>query len=291
MKILVIGGTGQVGSQLVPELVARGQEVHVLTRDPSNAKPLPDEVRVHQGDLVEPKTIREVFRGMDRVFLLNPVSPTETHEALMAVNGAMLGEVGRVVYLTVYNVDRAPHLPHFGSKLAAEIALQQSGVPYTILRPNNFFQNDEWLKQALLEYGVYPQPLGEVGVSRVDVRDIAEIAAVTLTTDGHEGKVYSPVGPRALTGPQCAEIWSRALERKIAYGGDDMDAWERQNLEYMRATLVFDFRRMFEYFQTDGMVASAEEVATTSAILGRAPRDYESYVQERAAEWTEAAVR
>ena len=64
------------------------------------------------------------------------------------------GPVGWLAYLSVHNVDAAPHLPHFGSKIAVEIAIKASGVPFTILRPNNFHQNDSWFKDAMLKYGV-----------------------------------------------------------------------------------------------------------------------------------------
>ncbi len=286
MKLVVIGGTGQTGSEVVRELLARDQEVHVLTRDPKKAKGVPEGVQAHTGDLLDPTTIRTVFRGMDGVLLVNTVSPTETHEGLMAVNGAVMGDVGRIVYLSVHHVDRAPYLPHFGSKLIVEMVIEQSGIPYTILRPNNFFQNDNWLKQALLEHHVYTQPLGRIGSARVDVRDIAEIAAIALTEDGHAGKTYSVVGPQNLTGAQCAKIWGKALGEAIAYGGDDLDAWERQSLQYMPPWLVFDFRMMFKYFHTNGFTATSEELATTTKLLGRTPRDLESFAQEMATAWT-----
>ena len=159
MKVLVLGGTGTVGSQVVRELLARGAEVSVLTRDPKKA--LPAGVRGVAGDLLDPGTIRMAFAGMESVFLLNALSATECHEGLMAVNGARMAGVGKVVYLSVHDVDKAPHLPHFGAKLPVETALKASGLGFTILRPNNFFQNDLWYKDAMLGYDVYPQPFGD----------------------------------------------------------------------------------------------------------------------------------
>ncbi|HXM76965.1 MAG TPA: NmrA family NAD(P)-binding protein, partial [Thermoanaerobaculia bacterium] len=173
MKVLVIGGTGTVGSQVVRELVTRGADVTVLTRDPGKAKGLPQAARLVRGDLLDPATVRSVFTGMEGVFLLNAVSATESHEGLMAVNGARMAGVARIAYLSVHNVDQHPQLPHFGSKVPIEMALKESGIACTILRANNFYQNDYWFKDALLQYGVYPQPLGDAGLSRVDVRDIA----------------------------------------------------------------------------------------------------------------------
>ena len=215
MKVLVLGGTGMVGSQVVRELLGRGAEVSVLTRSAEKAGSLPRGAKAITGDLLDPKTVRSAFAGHDGVFLLNPVSATETHEGLMAVNGIRMAGVKRLAYLSIHDVDAAPHLPHFGSKVAVEFAIKASGVPFTILRPNNYYQNDYWFKEAMLGYGVYPQPLGSAGISRVDVRDIAEAAAIALTADGHAGQTYNLVGPRICTGPGTAEAWSRALGKPI----------------------------------------------------------------------------
>src|SRR6185503_6738092 len=82
MNVVVTGGTGNVGSQVVNELVARGATVTVVTRDPAKAQKLPKGVTPAKGNLAEPSTVRQVFDGADAVFLLNVVSPTESHEGL-----------------------------------------------------------------------------------------------------------------------------------------------------------------------------------------------------------------
>jgi uncharacterized protein YbjT (DUF2867 family) len=259
--------------------------VTVLTRDAAKASSLPAGARAVTGDLLDPSAVRSVFKGMDSVFLLNTVSPTEGHEGLMGVNGAMLADVKRIVYVSVQDADKAAYLPHFGAKLPVELAIKASGIPFTILRPNNFFQNDHWLKEGILQYGVYPQPIGAVGLSRVDVRDIGEAAAVALTSAGHDGQTYNLVGPAVWTGTATAEIWSKALGKPIRYAGDDLDPWEQQSLQFMPASLVFDFRRMFEFFQARGLKATSEDVARQTKLIGHAPRRYEDFVAETVAAW------
>jgi len=284
MKVLVLGGSGTVGSQVARELLARGADVSVLTRDPK--KPLPSGVRAVAGDLLDPATVRSAFAGMDAVFLLNAVSATECHEGLMAVNGARLGAVKKIVYLSVHDVDKAPHLPHFGSKISVEAAIRASGIPFTILRPNNFFQNDVWSKDALLGLGVYPQPIGSVGLSRVDVRDIAEAAAIALTSGENDGRTVNLVGPEIHTGSSTAEIWGNVLGRRITYAGDDLDAWEKQSLAYLPPFLVFDFRLMYAFFQERGLKATPEDVARMTALLGHAPRRFDDFAAETARAWS-----
>jgi uncharacterized protein YbjT (DUF2867 family) len=285
MQILVTGGTGSVGSQVVHALAARGAAVSVLTRDRNKAASLPAGVKVVEGDLLKPETVRSVFNGADAVFLLNAVTQTESHEGLLAVTGMRLAKVKRIVYLSVHNVDEPAWLPHFGSKVGVEHAIKVSGIPYTILRPNNFYQNDYWYKDALLKYGVYPQPLGSAGLSRVDTRDIADAAAVTLTSDGHEGQTYDLVGPDVVTGGSTARTWSRVLGTDIKYGGDDLDAWEQQQLQYLPDWMVFDFRVMYDYFQTHGLKGTPEAIARQTRLIGHAPRSFEAFAEETAAAW------
>jgi uncharacterized protein YbjT (DUF2867 family) len=285
MKILVIGGTGTVGSQVVRELLARKVTVEVLTRSGDRAKGLPAGAQGVVGDILDPRTVRSVFKGVDSVFMLIAVSTTETHEGLMALNGMRMAGVTRLAYMSVHNLEQALHLPHFGSKLPIENVVKTSGIPYTILRPNNFFQNDYLFKDAMLRYSVYPQPIGDLGLSRVDVRDIAEAAAIALTTPGHEGQTYNVVGPQAHTGKSTAEVWSRALGKTIAYGGNDLDAWEQESLQFLPGWMAFDFRLMYAFFQDKGLKATRADVERQTKLLGHAPRNFEDFAAETAKLW------
>src|ERR1700684_1354601 len=106
--------------------------------------------------------------------------------------------------------------------------MREFDVPFTVIRPNYFFQNDATLKDPLTKAGIYPMPLGKVGISAVDIRDIAEATAIALTSDGHFGKTYNLNGPEGLSGPKMASIWGGVLRKEIRYAGADMDAFEAQ---------------------------------------------------------------
>ncbi len=285
MNILVTGGTGTVGSQVVKELLARNQNVTVLTRSADKVNGLPSGVKGVVGDLLDPNTVRTAFKGMDAVFLINTVSASEPVEGLMGLNGARLAGLKKIVYMSVHKADKAMHLPHFGGKVAVELAIKQSGIPYVILRPNNFHQNDLWFKDAMLQYKVYPQPIGDVGVSRVDVRDIAEAAAICLTTSEHDNQTFNLVGPKALKGVHCARIWSKALAKRIKYAGNDLDAWEQEFIKYMSPLMVFDFKLMFQYFQEEGLKGAKKDIEKETALLGHPPRSLEDYAAEMAQQW------
>jgi len=285
MKILVTGGTGMVGSQVVRELLEQDEEVTVLSRKSKEEAQLPEEAHYLHGNLMEPATVRTMCKGMDAMFLINTVSPTEAHEGLMAVNGARLANIKKIVYLSVHKVDQAPHLPHFGAKIAVEAAIKNSGIPYVILRANNFYQNDYWFKDSILKMDIYPQPFGDSGLSRVVIRDIAGAAAITLTNKKYRNITMNLVGPDILTAKETAEIWSEALDKEIFYSGDNLDAWEKQFLQYMPEFMVFDFKLMYEFFQESGLRANRDDLKQLTDLLGHRPRKFRDFTREAAASW------
>jgi uncharacterized protein YbjT (DUF2867 family) len=163
--------------------------------------------------------------------------------------------------------------------------LKDFDVPFTIIRPNYFFQNDHTLKSPLMDGGIYPMPLGTPGISAVDIRDIAEAAAIVLTTDGHYEKTYNLNGPDILSGAKAASIWSTMLGKTIRYPGENMDAFEEQLRKKAPARAAYDFRMMFQGYLERGFVASEEDLKTLTALLGQAPRRYEDFARETALEW------
>lgn len=285
MKTLVIGGTGTVGSEVVSWLLSKETNIVVLTRSSDNFDKLPEGVEGVVGDLLQPKTLRSVFKEVDRVFMLNAVSPTECSEGLMALLAAKAESIKKIVYLSVQNVDDAPHLPHFGAKIPIELAIKESGVDYTILRANNFYQNDYWFKDSILKMGIYPQPFGDGGLSRVDVRDIAEAAAICLTNKKYRNTAINLVGPDILTAEETAEIWSEALNKEIFYSGDNLDAWEKQVSAYMPDFMVFDFKLMYEYFQEIGLRATQDDIKQLTDLLGHRPQKFRDFARETARQW------
>jgi uncharacterized protein YbjT (DUF2867 family) len=136
-----------------------------------------------------------------------------------------------------------------------------------------------------MKHGIYPQPIGSQGMSRVDVRDIADAAVNALRNPGHAGQTYTLHGPDAVTGESTAETWSRHTGRPVRYAGDDLDAWERQQLGLLPPRLVHDFKIMYEYFQKNGFQPAAEDMEHQAEAVGHPPRSFDDFAKETAASW------
>src|ERR1700730_15690743 len=283
MKILVTGGTGRVGSEVVKELQKRKADVRLLVR--KNDAPMPTGVEAAIGDLLDPVSVEKAIDGVDKLYLLNAVLPDELTQGLIAYDLAKKLKLRHVVYHSVFRVEHFKDVPHFAPKLAIENALRQFDVPFTIIRPNYFIQNDATLKDSLTQAGIYPMPLGNVGVSAVDIRDIAEATAIVLTSDEHYGQTYNLNGPEALSGPKAASIWSKLLGKEIRYGGHDMDAFEEQMRKRAPSWSAFDVRMMFEGYLERGFVAEEGDLETLTKLLGHTPRRYDDFARETAALW------
>jgi uncharacterized protein YbjT (DUF2867 family) len=283
VKILLIGGAGQVGSLVVKELQKRGANLRLLVR--KEDKSTLEGVETIVGDLLDPVAVSKALDGIDKLYLLNAVAPDELTQGLIAYDLAKRMKLKHIVYHSVFRVEQFKDVPHFAAKLAIETALRNFNVPFTIIRPNYFMQNDATLKDTLIKASVYPMPLGPTGVSAVDVRDIAAAAAIALTSNGHEGKTYNLNGPEVLSGPKIAAIWSKVLNKPIEYAGHDMDAFEEQMRQKAPAWSAFDIRMMFQGYLERGFVAEKGDLETLTSLLGHAPRSYEDFASETAQQW------
>lgn len=287
MIILVTGATGNVGRNVVDQLVGRGASVRALVRNPAKANFSAD-VELVQGDLLDVDSLRRAFQGVSTLFLLNAVVPDKFTQALVALNLAREAGVQHVVYLSVIHSDVYLNVPHFAGKFGVERMIEALGFSATILRPAYFIDNDLTVKDVVMNYGVYPMPIGSKGLAMIDVRDIGEIAAIELLRhDAAAGPLplqrINLVGPDTPTSADIAAIWTEVLQRPVAYGGDDTAAFEQNLRQFMPPWMAYDMRLMAERFLIDGMVPETGDVERLTTLLKRPLRSYRDFATRVAA--------
>ena len=292
MTILVTGSTGTIGTQVLTFLNGNSAEVRALTRAPEKAQ-FPAGVTAVQGDLSDIDSVRAALGGISTLFLLAPNAPDELTQAMLTLDAAHAAGVKGIVYLSVFKGEAYADVPHFASKMTVERMIHAADLPVTILRPAYFIQNDLRQKDALLGGGVYGMPIGDRGISMVDIRDIGEAAAKELLRRERANgplphETYELVGPDALTGTSIAALWSDVLGRPIGYAGNDLDALERRLKSFGPAWLAYDMRLMMRRYQEDGAIATNGEISRLTTLLGHAPRSYRDFAQAAAAAWAAA---
>ena len=197
------------------------------------------------------------LKGIDTVFVLNPFVADELTRALLTLRLAADAGVKGIVYFSMVNSDALVDVPHAAAKFAAERMIETLDLPATILRPNYFFQNDAMIKDALLK-GVYAMPIGSTGAAMVDIRDIAEVAALELikrdrATERLPRDLIDISGPEILTADALTAIWTDVLGKPIAYAGDDLKAFEKQIGAHLPAEMAYDTTLMFDAWQKIGV--------------------------------------
>ena len=219
-KILVTGATGNVGSLLIPDLIAMGADVRALVRDESKAQGLIDAgVEVIIGDLDKPDTLDAAFRGVDKVFLITPPNPNQVIQTGNGIEAAKRTGSPFIVRLSAGAVREMPGaVPRIsGQHVETDGMLRASGLPYNIIRPHNFMQGTMMAAQTVASEGVVYMAVKDGKIGMIDVRDIVDVAVKVLTEDGHEGKTYTLTGPASISFHDVAAGLSKALGKQVNY--------------------------------------------------------------------------
>ncbi|HEY2717505.1 MAG TPA: NAD(P)H-binding protein [Solirubrobacterales bacterium] len=211
--LLITGANGNIGSELARALDGSGAEFTALVRDPARAAALPERARIAVGDLGDPATLAPAFDGVEGLFLLTP--GIGTGFAANALAAAAVAGVERVVFVSSDNVLGDP-MPAMGRwHHEREEMVRATGIPFTILRPSGFMSNALDWTATIREGGFVLDPAGPGRYAPIDPADIAAVAALALSEDGHLGREYVLTGGETLTVAEQAGILAAALGVEI----------------------------------------------------------------------------
>ena len=272
-SILVSGATGTIGSEVLRLLTFKGTRPRAFVRDVSGAQlQLGKHVDIVKGDFDQPRTVAAALTGIDALFLLTPQDRRQVEWEQGIIDAAVMSGVRRVVKLSVFRADVSSRLQIARQHREAEAALERSGLDYTILRPVFFMQN----LLAMVRGGVLPSASGDGRLAMVDGRDVAAVAARTLTSAGHVGKTYTLTGPEAVSFDDVAAVMSQKTGAAIAHLRVPANA-VRSALEGAGVATWF----AEDMANLHGMLAAGYEDLTTDtvrAVTGQQPRTLAQFV-------------
>jgi len=214
--ILVTGATGTNGIELIKRLSTIGASVRGMVRHDRPADALPG-VEFVKADFNDPASIRRALEGVESAFLVTNSTERTEGQQLGFVEIARAAGLRHIVYLSQLHAARNSPVRFLHYHAVVEEAIASSGMAFTNLRPNLYMQGLLGFRSTIISEGRFFAPAGDARVSIVDVRDIAAVAAVALTEEGHQGKTYDITGPEALTHGEMASQLSQALGKQIAF--------------------------------------------------------------------------
>ncbi|UZJ55524.1 hypothetical protein CBS101457_004844 [Exobasidium rhododendri] len=199
---------------------------------------------------------------------------------------SLIEEVGikRVVLLSMMGADRFINSSRAAAKLAAEQVIWQRGIPATILRPNAVFQNDLPQGRQIVDHHTYSTPLGSIGLTLVDIRDVAEVAAMELirretSSETLPTEMIEIVGPEIFTGQKMARLWSEVTGHTVTYTGDDLDGVEQAMRRVMPADSAYDLIIVFRGILQEGGIGAKGASDHIARLLGRPLRSYRLFAE------------
>ena len=282
--ILVTGANGTVGAHAVAALAKRpGVRVRAGVRSVEKAKQLEGaSVTAVELDFRRPATLAPALAGADAMFLVSPVADDAVECCKRVIDAARAARVKQLVRLSTAGVDAEPGIQFGRWHRAVEEYARSSGIPSTMLRPGSYMSNWVIYFRADPQGTVY-LPLGAAGSSYIDPRDIADVAAVVLTGEGHAGKAYTLTGPEALTPAQATETIAKVAGRPYRYVDVPPEAARAAMTSMGAPAWMVD--GMLELFAIMKSGWTAEVTPTVQELTGHPARTFAEFARDHAAAW------
>ncbi len=277
MTVLVTGATGNVGSHVVRELVARGVPVRAFVRDPGR---LAGNVEAAAGDFEDADSIRRALAGVDRVFLSSADGPRKVAHEAAVVDACAAAGVELIVKASTLAADPASPLPPLRWNGLSEEHLRRSGVPSVILASGFYMTNLLAAAEQVRHERRLVAPAGRGRIAMIDPRDVGAVGATVLTGTGHAGRAYRLTGPGAIGYAEVAAELAAATGAPVEYVDAPPDA-AREGLAAagLPDWLVEHLAGAFALIRAGAM----EEITDTVRVLtGRDARSFAEFARDHA---------
>jgi len=278
--VLVTGATGNIGCQVVKQLSTIGTNVRAAVRRSTDLDKIKcAEVGLVEYDFNKQETSEAAFEGVEKLFLITPFVPNMVEIGTSMVERATKAGVKYIVRLSAMGADFEPGITLGRWHREVEKAIEASGIPYTILRPNEFMQNYVgFLGDTIKTQSAFYLPLGDSKTSFVDTRDIASVAVEALTKSGHDGKIYNITGEESLSNYQVAEILSTLTGRKINY----VNVSDNDAREGMRSanTPVWMIDALVELYRIQKAGYASEVSSIVELVTRRKPISFAQFARD-----------
>jgi (4-alkanoyl-5-oxo-2,5-dihydrofuran-3-yl)methyl phosphate reductase len=282
---LVTGATGNVGREVVAQLLADGHKVRVFTRDPAKVAHWGDRVETAVGDFLQPDSFTRALQGVTAAFLMHQSADQEAFARLVAA--AKSSGTPRIVFLSSLAAEQ-PHLQIGRMHIEKEQAIRDSGLPWTFVRPGGFMSNSyQWIRSIAAE-GVVYNPLGDTRFPPVAPEDIAAVAAKALLDPSLSGSVFDLTGGELLNVPEQVAILSKVLDRPLRSVDVPVETAVQNFIAAgIPAPIAAAVGESYQSVRNSRLVAMKDGV---ERVTGRKPMTFEAWARKHASRFAPPAA-
>ena len=274
--ILVTGATGTTSPGVVRGLREAGVDVRALVRNESKAQSLRDMgAEIFVGDLDKPETIFPAVEGVDKIFLLTANGEAEAQHGRNVIEAAKRAGNPHIVRYAGFGSEKSRIVKN---QQEVAVALQSSGLPWTLLTPTFFMQNTMLAAQTVASDGVIYWQMQDAHLAMIDARDATDAAVAILTGSGHEGKTYVLTGPASISFHDVASAFSKVLGKEVQYVKVPREALIESMLGMgLSEWTANGFAELMEGF-IEGFAETTTE--TVKQLTGHPARSFETFAHD-----------
>ena len=217
--ILLTGLSGTTGLKVAKRLAKSGHSITALVKDPGKYSDLESKkVTFVKGDLTKTDAVKEAMEDAENAFLYSPVSDNLFKIEKNFIDAAKKAGVKHIVKYSAIGADPKSPISILSQHGLSEEYLKESGLRYTIIRPNIFMQNFvDFYGSRIRKDKEFRLPLKEAKCAYVDARDTARLIRKVLTSNGNKDSVYTATGSESFSCSEIGEMLSEATGKKIKY--------------------------------------------------------------------------
>ncbi|MUM78567.1 NAD(P)H-binding protein [Pseudodesulfovibrio sp. F-1] len=285
-SVFVAGATGVIGSAVLAALGEAGADVVAGTHIPEEIEPLAREgVQARVFDFSDQESMVRAMQGCDRLFLTLPLAEGMTRRGHLAVQAAKAAGIGHIVRSSAYAASSDAHWRLGREHGTVDQFVEDSGIPFTILRPNSVMQRFVSVLAPMVRSGVLALPEEYAKVSYIDACDIGACAArLLLDGEAHHGRTYALTGPQGISLAEVAAILSGAIGREVVYRPVDESVYvenlSRDNVPEWTVNMLVSLTRVVKL----GMMGNV--TGAVAHLTGGEPRSFAAFASDHAGIWS-----
>lgn len=279
MDILVLGATGNTGSEVVRQLQQTGADFGVMVRNTNSTATMNlQPYQVREGNFTDVAAMEKAMQGVKRIYVSMPIHQDNKLWVENVIAAAKAANVEHVVKLSGMGAKSDAGSEIIRTHVVTDDLVKASGLAWTIIQPNSFFQNLFGSLATINAMGKFFLPLGDAKQSVVDIRDVAAVIVESLIGEGHDGQTYLLSGPEALTFAQQAEVISQASGKPIEYVAiSEQDAAAAMKEAGMDEWFTNALAEIMAWFGTG---AYTEVTDTVERVTGKPARNFNDFANE-----------